>query len=487
MENSIQLGEEQVIKVNRSLVKLRREKKRILLYTISPDDGTIRKMLFVTPMTAIFLYLLDGKRTWGDVSNSFSFIFGVSDKNVVLQYLKNTIELINTMIGEEVFIENRLLVDKDFWSDYDPLDFVIEKDQLDFSSQSLSAPLDINYIVTQKCNRSCIYCYAEKEYSPVFEELSLSRICSIFQEAKSMKINSITLSGGEAFMRPDFVDIVAEAIKANLIPFVSTKSYLSKKKCALLKDSGLQNIQVSIDSPFEKTANMMTGSKGYFNQMIKTIDNLNSVGMRVKAKAVVTSFNVNQVLELIEFLSKKNISWIHFVRYGRSNFRHQDPLFVSNEDLKIAWEKIERYKSVHPEIRVDHNLGDLNVMPREKTREEKERLFNERAVCGVGKFTLTILPDGAAFACEQLPTNDEFIYGDLKKQTISEIWNSKKLADLVKPPREKFVDQPCYTCNDFDECHDKKGRCLRDAYILFGNAYAVDPKCPQAPSTPRQS
>ena len=50
-----------------------------------------------------------------------------------------------------------------------------------------------------------------------------------------------------------------------------------------------------------------------------------------------------------------------------------------------------------------------------------------------------VLPDGKVSACEQLYWHPQFIIGDLKKQSIEEIWNSPKAWELYNLSKAFFV------------------------------------------------
>lgn len=473
------------ITFNRKIVRLRREDKRILLYTTDPDYRISGKMLFLAPPSAIFLGLCNGRRTQQEVLEAVSYIFDLPSIESARLAAQQMVEFLVQNVGPEIFLDPSFVNDSFFGKEYDTLDFVIDARKVDLRGGRLDAPLDLIYIVTQACFRKCRYCYAETIEAPEFELLPVERFAELMQEAHSLQINSIVFGGGEPFCRKDILRLIRLAIDADICPFLSTKAYLSKAVCNELKDMNLPFIQVSIDSHREHIADFLTGSKGYFQQIMKTIQNLREVQIPIRAKAVLTPFNTFDVPELLNLLSALGVNKFHFVRYGRSAFRHSDSLFADDDALKYVRDAIELFKSQHPEVRIDYNFGGNNTFD-ERSKVDRAKRFSERAVCSVGRFALTILPDGRAFVCEQLPTRDEFCFGDLKKQSIKEVWNSDELRKVVMPPRDYFRGQVCFDCELFEECHTIKGRCMRNAFILYGNAYAPDPLCPKAPPAPRQ-
>lgn len=469
------------IALNTKIVDLRKEKTRVLMYKTGEYDHMIEKYGFIHPTVAIFLALLNNKRNLEATINELFYVSGLPTIEKTENFVTNVMNGLKQFFGDDVFID----LDKEPVTKiktYNPMDFIIENQKVNLNGQRLDTPLDINFIITQKCNRSCIYCYAEKEQAPKFDLLSLSRIKEIIDEAQSIGVYDITFSGGEPFLRKDFIEILDYTIKSGIHPFVSTKQYLSLDKCKRLKEIGLETIQVSIDSDQEEVANFLVGSPIFFRQIIKTIKNLKEAGLTVKTKAVVTPFNIFSIINLITLVAKLGVDRMQITQYGKSAFRHRENLFLEEPEVRWLKNEIELFKKNNASIYVYDNLSSYKPIT---NIEEKQKRWDDRAVCSVGKVALTILPDGRILACEQLPTSEEFIVGDLKTQSIMEVWNSERLWNIVVPPRELFEGELCYNCNLFFECHAEKGRCIRDAVNAYGKAYTADPRCPFNPNEVR--
>lgn len=69
--------------------------------------------------------------------------------------------------------------------------------------------MDIAFNITRKCNKNCDYCYLDLTR----EDLPFDNIKEIF---RSIKVNTVTLTGGEPLIHPDI---------ENIISFVSKKGY----------------------------------------------------------------------------------------------------------------------------------------------------------------------------------------------------------------------------------------------------------------------
>src|SRR3972149_6784926 len=91
-------------------------------------------------------------------------------------------------------------------------------------------PLGMLFEVTHRCNLGCVHCYLPEgpwgrpKSSRVV--LELPEIASIFDQLAESGCLSVTLSGGEVFMRRDFIEIVAAARERGFIVAVFTTGTL---------------------------------------------------------------------------------------------------------------------------------------------------------------------------------------------------------------------------------------------------------------------
>ncbi len=455
--------------------RMRNEKDKILMYS-TDFWGLMEKQQFIHPLYAILLALFDGEKEFEEVEREFCYITNSSpfeEGKRVVEYMLNVLK---SQYGDDLLVESSSLNSKEVRT-YDPDDFIINRKDLDFSNFRLSAPLDLNYNVTFRCNRKCIYCYAENEFAPKMEELSLNRLKEILDEAEKLKVNGIIFAGGEPFLRKDFLEILEYTIQNGISYCISTKAHLNKEVCKRLKEIGVEKIQVSIDSIEKEEANFLTGSNDFYSEILDTVKNLANEGLKIRIKSVVTRYNIKGIPSLITFFAKWGISNFQAVAYGRSIYRHDDSLFASLEELEELKVKLNEIKEVY---KLNILYGGYSEDSKGNDVEEKEKKFKDRAICSAGRSSLNILPDGRVNLCEQIPSKEEFIIGDLKNQSLLEIWNSKKLLSHLKPKRKNFKNTVCFDCKEFEECNWLKGRCFRNAYHVFGSIFAPDPRCPKA-------
>ncbi len=115
------------------------------------------------------------------------------------------------------------------------------------------------------------------------------------------------------------------------------------------------------------------------------------------------------------------------------------------------------------------------------TPEERAERFRGRPLCSSARTQCVVTPDGKVVTCEQSPQDGEFVAGDLKVQSLKEVWDSTEMKRFSHMPREKFESTACYDCKEFEECIHQRGQCDLDSLKASGTMYAPSPYCPKAP------
>jgi radical SAM protein with 4Fe4S-binding SPASM domain len=259
-----------------------------------------------------------------------------------------------------------------------------------------------------------------------------------------------------------------------------------------------REIQLSMDGPDEKTADVLAGSPGYFQRAIDSVKNLVGRGFNLRVKAVVTPLNAPCVYEWIKLLTDLGVNQLSVAAYNRTFYRHDDRLFLSKKDRVLIAEQCRRAKADFPgmELRMTGlesapaqeeptlpttpNKVEVVADPRERTKDKAEQ-WKVRAHCSGGRSSMTITPDGKVVLCDTIPQEGIFVVGDVTAQSIMDVWNSDELFTFAYPPRDRFAGSACYDCIDRTACQSRAGYCFRDTFFNYGTVYGPPPKCPLAP------
>ncbi len=235
-------------------------------------------------------------------------------------------------------------------------------------------------------------------------------------------------------------------------------------------------------APTSSLADELTRSRNSFSETVESIRNLIAPGIKVRTNTVATSLNVKSTPELVILLADLGADIIRISQYGFSAYADGgDTLFVEPAEMQRAHDAVRKIAEQYPLLDIFVPRG----APRAASEEERTRAWQNRAVCSAGRYGFVVLSDGKVVLCDELPPSGFWIVGDLSRQSIMDVWNSPHIDALLRPRRSSFKETACFRCEQFDSCHENKGRCFRDAWKAFGTFNAPAPSCPKAPASRR--
>lgn len=477
--------------------RLKRSGDWIILWKYDPDE-IIYQILSPNAYTVIPLF--NGVLTLRQIALAVQFAYGIETTEASINLVRTLIENIN--------LEHPCIVEMNdsiapFVKTYDPLAHIVSVEAYREQAR-LYSPLSLNVMFSNNCQTNCIYCYADRRHVPVSKELSFERWIEIFDEAKNLGIEQISLSGGDPLFRKDAIDLIAKLIDLEMLFLLSTKCHVTPLMADRLASAGMskpinhikREVQISLDGPDSSVADTLAGSPGYFERAKDSIQNLLAKDLDLRVKAVITPLNASRIYEWAKMLYNMGVKRISCAAYNRTYFRHHDSLFLDTADRLIVQDQFSRIRSDFPNLDLlptgfKENKTDLlhAKSPDEISGSEahsgnnnldKVTTWRNRAFCSGGRSSITITPDGKIILCDTAPQTEEFFVGDLSTQSIMEVWHSESLISATYPPREKFKDTACYECEELLECHILYGYCFRDSYFNYGTLFTPPPKCPKA-------
>ena len=202
----------------------------------------------------------------------------------------------------------------------------------------------INYLrisVTDHCNYHCLYCRDKEHrtYTARNEVLSFEEITRIVQLFSELGISKVRLTGGEPLLRKDITKLVSSLNKIkgiNDIP-LSTNGHLLAPSAEKLKKSGINRVNISIDSLDAETFKKVTRG-GDIVKVIRGIDAAIKAGIGpIKINMVVMKgINDKEIEPMIDFAFNRNIDvrFIETMPIGIAGIDVVDNCFSEEEILK---------------------------------------------------------------------------------------------------------------------------------------------------------
>lgn len=170
--------------------------------------------------------------------------------------------------------------------------------------------------LTEKCNLRCTYCMPAAGI-PLSPRAHLMSAQEIYEIAKVFVLHGVTkirLTGGEPFVRKDFEVIVRKLATLNVEIAITTNGILLERYLPLLKELGILNITISIDSLDSKKNEEIT-RRNYFNKVWEAIKTMQQLVPIVKLNVVLMKgVNDYEINDFIALTLKENLK-IRFIEF----------------------------------------------------------------------------------------------------------------------------------------------------------------------------
>lgn len=208
-----------------------------------------------------------------------------------------------------------------------------------------------NYLrisLTDNCNLRCFYCMPEEDYqsTPVARLMQLPEIVSLATTFVKMGVTKIRLTGGEPLIRKDAAEIIKAL--ANLpveltLTTNATRLHLFK---AVLKESNINSINVSLDTLDPDRFEMITRRR-QFKLVLENINWLLQHNLHVKINVVLMKgINDKEINDFIRWTKDTpvHIRFIEFMPFD-GNHWNNDKLVSMQEILgtvsqEFNWQKL---------------------------------------------------------------------------------------------------------------------------------------------------
>lgn len=216
----------------------------------------------------------------------------------------------------------------------------------DFSRRhGISKPFFFVMSPSMRCNLRCIGCYAGNY--PPRGRLSREVIDKILEDARSMGIFFITISGGEPFCEDGILDVFRT--HHDMYFQVFTNGTLIDSDLAG-KISRLGNVAPVISCEgFEEETDHRRG-KGTFQKICAAMDNLKEAGVIFGFSTVPAAYNYSTLLDeaYYEFLVEKGALFGWLFQYIPIGTRPDPKLMLTAEQRLTVYDKVQAVRNTHP-------------------------------------------------------------------------------------------------------------------------------------------
>jgi len=194
-------------------------------------------------------------------------------------------------------------------------------------------------LATFQCQMQCSYCSVET-FGGRCHDLNLEELRSLIAEHKDIKL---TFAGGEPTLHPDILDFFREARKAGVLTQMASNGIklADLDFCAALKEAGLTEVRLSIESTDPKKA-AQVGTDPFIPMKIKALQNLESLNITtVLSPTIFKGVNENELVEMIEYTREKpfvhSLSVNGFAWVGRGADLDRHKMIMPDEMMDVLF------------------------------------------------------------------------------------------------------------------------------------------------------
>lgn len=177
------------------------------------------------------------------------------------------------------------------------------------------APRYLRVSVTGRCNLRCYYCRPEGPCDADFaQEFTPEEISTLVRGAAAEGVYKVRLTGGEPLLRKDLEAIVGavSSIPGIRQTTLTTNGIGLAQRAAALRDSGLDSVNVSLDTLRPERFAAITG-RDLHADVLAGIEAAAEVFDVVKLNAVLLrGVNDDEIEALVEFAVRRGL-WIRFI------------------------------------------------------------------------------------------------------------------------------------------------------------------------------
>jgi cyclic pyranopterin phosphate synthase len=210
---------------------------------------------------------------------------------------------------------------------------------------------DLRISVTDRCNFRCSYCMPKSVFGQGYrfmdrkELLSFEEIERVARAFVRLGVEKVRLTGGEPLLRREVEGLVARLASIDGLDLtLTTNASLLARKARVLKDAGLNRVNVSLDSLDDATFRAMNDVDFPVARVLEGIEAASEAGLPVKVNAVVKrGVNDDGIVEMARHFrrSSHTLRFIEFMDVGTTNGWRLD-------DVVPAAEIVERIDAVFP-------------------------------------------------------------------------------------------------------------------------------------------
>ena len=322
--------------------------------------------------------------------------------------------------------------------------------------------------ITLKCNLACQHCGSRAGHART-AELTTAEALNLVRQLADVGIKEVTLIGGEAFLRNDWLEIAAAITQAGMVCGMTTGGYgITLETARQMKEAGIKVVSVSVDG-LQETHNRLRGKSESWQWAFKTMSHLKEAGIVFGCNTQINRLSAPEFPQIYERIRAAGISaWQIQLTVPMGNAADNNEILLQPYELLDVYPMIARVVEQANrdgiKIHAGNNIGYYGPYERLLRGGDAWAFWQG---CGAGLSSIGIEADGAIKGCPSLPTT-AYTGGnirDLSLRTIIEETEELRFnLGAGTPQGTEHLWGFCKSCEFAELC---RGGCSWTAHVFF--------------------
>jgi len=305
----------------------------------------------------------------------------------------------------------------------------------------LNVPLAVQLDITYRCNERCVHCYLDHHDHG---EMTTAEILHLIGEMADAGVLTLTLSGGEIFLRKDFFEIVEHARRLTFCVKLKTNALLiGEREAARLRGLAIQEIQVSIYSHRPEVHDAITLVPGSLKRSLTAIRFLKAQGLKVVMANVLMRQNKSDYAAVQDLAEEIGVEFTLDPTIT--------PMMDGDRSILSLGADAGTLRDVFRDSTVVGDADEFCAIP-----SDTGEVNLDSRPCSAGNTTCYVSPYGDVFPCVQFPLPT----GNVRRERFVDIWRNSSQMNEVRSIRLKDLPT-CSSCSHAGACT----RCPGLAYM----------------------
>jgi radical SAM protein with 4Fe4S-binding SPASM domain len=328
-----------------------------------------------------------------------------------------------------------------------PISYKFKQKNIDLSY--LNGPNEVHWFITNQCNLKCSHC-GNTSRAKLENELSKEESFDFINQCVDLGVFILNVSGGEAFLRENWFEILSYARKKKLeVGITSNGTLIDDKVASQLKKLETFNIHISLDG-IGKVHDDFRNQKGVFKSVINSIELFKKYKIPFGLTTSITKKNFHDLENVKNFVKENEInSWNLYYALPVGCLEKADSVSIT-EYYNFA-KKVADYRKELKDITyisIGDSLGYYGSL------DIRDDLWMG---CRAGISGCAVDAEGNVKGCPI--QHDSFNEGNIREKPLKDIWLDKNAFSYNRNPVK--LEKHCKTCRYGKVC---KGGCKTSMY-----------------------